>query len=107
MGQVLYGEQVLDSVLKLKGIDEFETLRGFKRGMIDDYLEYVEPLVPKDLSKPIKYVQIYDNIKRHDTRDGVGQSGNKKGYAKPCKQNRCFNYNEVGHAKAECPKLKD
>lgn len=31
-------------ILKLKGIDKFQMLQGFKRGMTDDYLEYVESL---------------------------------------------------------------
>ena len=51
-------------VLKLKGIDEFQTLRGFKRGLTNEYLEYIEPLQPRDLSEAIKYAQIYDDIKR-------------------------------------------
>ena len=61
-------------VLKLKGIDEFQTLRGFKRGLTNEYLEYIEPLQPRDLSEAIKYAQIYDDIKRRGARDGAGRA---------------------------------
>lgn len=61
-------------VLKLKGIDAFQTLRGFKRGLKDDYLEYVEPLQPKDLAEAIQYAQIFDDIKRRSARGGSSRA---------------------------------
>ena len=64
-------------VLKSKGIDEFQTLRGFKRGLTNEYLEYTEPLHPRDLSEAIKYVQIFDDIKRRGGRDGAGRVENR------------------------------
>ena len=49
-------------VLKLKGIDEFQILQGFMRGLQPDYEVYVEPKQPKDLAKVLKFAQIYDDI---------------------------------------------
>ena len=49
-------------VLKLKGIDEFQILRGFMRGLQPDYEACVEPKQPKDLDKTFKFAQIYDDI---------------------------------------------
>ena len=51
-------------VLKLKGIDEFQILRGFMRGLQPDYEVYVEPKQPKDLAEALKFAQIYDDISR-------------------------------------------
>ena len=49
-------------IMKLKGIDEFQILRGFMRGLSLDYEAYVEPKQPKDLAEALKYAQIYDDI---------------------------------------------
>ena len=49
-------------MLKLKGIDEFEVLRGFMRGLHLDYEAYVELKQPKDLIEALKFAHIYDNI---------------------------------------------
>ena len=49
-------------MLKLKGIDEFQILRGFMRGLNPDYEAFVEPKQPKDLVEALKYAQIYDDI---------------------------------------------
>ena len=49
-------------VLKLKGINKFQVLRGFMRGLNPNYEVYVEPKQPKDLGEALKFAQIYDNI---------------------------------------------
>ena len=48
--------------LKLKGINEFQMLRGFMRSLHPNYQVYVESKQPKDLAKALKFTQIYDDI---------------------------------------------
>ena len=47
-----YISNFIEIVLKLKGIDEFQVLRGFMRGLHPDYEAYVEP---KDLAEVLKF----------------------------------------------------
>ena len=47
-------------MLKLKGINEFQVLRGFMRGPHLDYGAYVEPKQPKDLVEALKFAQIFE-----------------------------------------------
>ena len=49
-------------VLKLKGINEFQVLRHFMRGLHLDYEAYVEPKQSKDWVEALKFAQIYDDI---------------------------------------------
>ena len=63
-------------IMKLKGIDEFQILRGFMRDLSPDYEAYVEPKQPKDLAEALKYAQIYDDITRRSK--GVSRKGKEK-----------------------------
>ena len=45
-------------VFNLKGIEEFQVLRG----RYPDYEAYIEPNQPKDLVEALKFAQIYDDI---------------------------------------------
>ena len=64
-------------VLKLNGIDEFQILRGFMRGLNPDYEAFVEPKQPKDLAEALKYAQIYDDISRR-SKGSFGKSKEKE-----------------------------
>ena len=63
-------------VLKLKGIDEFDVLRGFMRGLHSNYEAYVEPKTSKDWAKALQFAQIYDDI-GHRSK-GVFKKGKEK-----------------------------
>ena len=67
-------------VLKLKGIDEFQILRGFMRGLHPDYEAYVEPKQPKDLAEALKFAQIYDDISRR-SKGTFGKAKEKEPFA--------------------------
>lgn len=55
-------------VLKLKGIDEFQILRGFMRGLHPNYKAYVEQKQPTDLAEALKFAQIYDDQRERSGR---------------------------------------
>ena len=68
-------------VLKLKGIDEFQILQGFMRGLQPDYEAYVEPKQPKNLAEALKFAQTYDDISRR-SRGVFGKGKENKFLAK-------------------------
>ena len=50
-----------EAVLKLKGIDEFQKIRGFVRDLKDTYKVDVKRNSPKTFEEAIKFAQIYDD----------------------------------------------
>ena len=63
--------------MKLKGIDEFQILQGFMRGLYPHYEVYVEPKRPKDLAEALKFAQIFDDIGRR-SKGGFGKGKEKE-----------------------------
>lgn len=64
----------------LKGIDEFQILRGFMRGLNPDYEVYVETKQPKYLAEALKYVQSYDGI-THRSKALYGKGKDKETFS--------------------------
>lgn len=55
-----------DIVLKLPGIDDFQTVRGFLRGLDATYERDVQPRNPKILKEAICFDQIYDDTSKKE-----------------------------------------
>ena len=48
-------------ILKLEGLDDFQKVRGFLRGLNDEYKAKVKTQYPKTLEDAIKSAQIFDD----------------------------------------------
>ena len=57
-----YVSKYRETILKLEGLDDFQKIRGFIRGLNDDYMTKVKTQYPKTLEEAIKEAQIYDDL---------------------------------------------
>jgi len=57
-----YISKYRDIILKLDGLDDFQKVRGFVRGLDKEYKSKVKTQYPKTLEEAIKSAQIFDDI---------------------------------------------
>ena len=63
-----YVSKYRETILKLEGLDDFQKIRGFIRGLNEDYKTKVKTQYPKTLEEAIKAAQIYDDSSATDDK---------------------------------------